>query len=179
MDENLWNSGNNGEHPLDTFWPERFLLYQDNPSSGPLNPKQRFEPIYLSKSQESLKLNTQYSIRTRTHIPTDKEAPHPPSPRRSEPDLPVCPPTPPQPQPHFTKKGLEGIYIPFGGGSQMCPGRNFAQAEIFLSAALLITWFDIELCFPEAKVGVKRGTFETGVSKPDQCVPFRIRRGTL
>lgn len=34
--ENVWNTGTpESPHPLDTFWPERFLKYSDNPESGP------------------------------------------------------------------------------------------------------------------------------------------------
>jgi cytochrome P450 len=30
-----WNSGCNGEHPLDMFWAERFVVYPNDPFSGP------------------------------------------------------------------------------------------------------------------------------------------------
>ncbi|TGO45475.1 hypothetical protein BOTNAR_0663g00030 [Botryotinia narcissicola] len=34
-DKNVWNEGPNGEHEVDSFWPERFILYPNNPYSGP------------------------------------------------------------------------------------------------------------------------------------------------
>lgn len=34
MDSNFWNT-KDGEHPLDTFWADRFLAYQNDPRSGP------------------------------------------------------------------------------------------------------------------------------------------------
>lgn len=35
-------------------------------------------------------------------------------------------------------------YIPFGGGRHLCPGRNFAFAEIIGFAAVLLLGFDVE-----------------------------------
>ena len=34
-DESFWNT-KNGTHPLDTFWAERFLVYPNDPQSGPV-----------------------------------------------------------------------------------------------------------------------------------------------
>jgi len=56
--------------------------------------------------------------------------------------------------------------------------KHFSSVD-FLSAALLVTHFDIWLWRSDAKVGVKRGYFGTDVSKSHQCVPFRVRRRTL
>ncbi|KAF2122169.1 cytochrome P450 [Lophiotrema nucula] len=36
MDESEWNTGENNEYPLDTFWAERFIKYPNNPHSGPM-----------------------------------------------------------------------------------------------------------------------------------------------
>lgn len=33
--EKIWNNGN-GKHPLDKFWADRFLIFPDDPESGPL-----------------------------------------------------------------------------------------------------------------------------------------------
>ncbi|KAH8886632.1 cytochrome P450 [Thozetella sp. PMI_491] len=43
MDPGIWNAGDvNDPHPLDQFWAERFIVYPDDPSSGPLKePKHR------------------------------------------------------------------------------------------------------------------------------------------
>lgn len=35
MDAEVWNT-KNGAYPLDTFWAERFLVYPNDPTSGPL-----------------------------------------------------------------------------------------------------------------------------------------------
>lgn len=34
MDPNFWNT-RDGEHPLNTFWADRFLVYPNDPRSGP------------------------------------------------------------------------------------------------------------------------------------------------
>jgi cytochrome P450 len=80
------------------------------------------------------------------------------------------------PQQHFTTKRLEGIWIPFGGGAQMCPGRKLAKAETFFVTALLVTLFDIELCNPETQTPLNWSHFGTGVIKPAGKTSFRIRR---
>ncbi|KAH8168143.1 hypothetical protein CIB48_g23 [Xylaria polymorpha] len=43
LDQDFWNAGTEQEpHPLDEFWAERFLVYPDDPRSGPLKePKRR------------------------------------------------------------------------------------------------------------------------------------------
>lgn len=38
MDSNIWNT-KNGDHPVDSFWADRFLIYPNDPSSGPLKNK--------------------------------------------------------------------------------------------------------------------------------------------
>lgn len=38
MDSTIWNT-KNGDHPVDSFWADRFLIYPNDPSSGPLKNK--------------------------------------------------------------------------------------------------------------------------------------------
>ena len=35
MDEKVWNTGPTNEHPLHTFWADRFIIYPGDPTSGP------------------------------------------------------------------------------------------------------------------------------------------------
>ena len=42
-------------------------------------------------------------------------------------------------------KGLNGAYIPFGGGSGICPGRQFVKQEIICTLAKLALPFVIEV----------------------------------
>ena len=37
MNNDLWNTGSSQDpHPVDSFWADRFIIYPDNPTSGPL-----------------------------------------------------------------------------------------------------------------------------------------------
>lgn len=35
MDSSVWSTGAGETHPLNEFWAERFLVYPDEPGSGP------------------------------------------------------------------------------------------------------------------------------------------------
>ncbi|ESZ99173.1 hypothetical protein SBOR_0457 [Sclerotinia borealis F-4128] len=37
-DKTVWNEGANGEHDVESFWPERFIVYPNDPHSGPRKP---------------------------------------------------------------------------------------------------------------------------------------------
>ena len=76
----------------------------------------------------------------------------------------------------FSTRGLEGIWMPFGGGKQMCPGRNFAKAAAVLVAALVLTDFDVQLCDAQLDVPMNMSYFGTGVLKPGAMAPFRFRK---
>ncbi|KAF2185800.1 cytochrome P450 [Zopfia rhizophila CBS 207.26] len=82
----------------------------------------------------------------------------------------------PKQQPKFTSKGLEGVWVPFGGGSQMCPGQRLAKVQVFLTTALITTLFEVEPSDPRKEIPVNWAHFGTGVAKPAAPLPFRIRR---
>jgi len=42
-----------------------------------------------------------------------------------------------------SEKAQRGAYFPFGGGIHLCPGRNFAFAEILCTMVALITGFEL------------------------------------
>jgi cytochrome P450 len=46
--------------------------------------------------------------------------------------------------PEFEVAGKRGSFIPFGGGSGMCPGRFVAKQEILMTLAMIIARFDVE-----------------------------------
>lgn len=51
MNPNVWNTGSpENSHPLCTFWAERFLVYPDDPMSGP----QRKDTIAEEKNQKEM-----------------------------------------------------------------------------------------------------------------------------
>ncbi|KAK6854935.1 cytochrome P450 [Apiospora arundinis] len=74
-------------------------------------------------------------------------------------------------------EGLAGLWIPFGGGERMCPGRHLAKLEIILTYAALFSKFDLELGAVDAgsvQCDMKFAPF--GALPPNRKVPFRIRR---
>ncbi|RAL08033.1 cytochrome P450 [Aspergillus homomorphus CBS 101889] len=76
----------------------------------------------------------------------------------------------------FSVQGLEGIWIPYGGGQHACPGRLLAKRVMLLTSAMLVTMFDVELLAPESALQFQSSRFGFGVRKPVAQVPFRIRR---
>ncbi|KAK5632007.1 hypothetical protein RRF57_007721 [Xylaria bambusicola] len=44
----------------------------------------------------------------------------------------------------FSLGGPSGLFFPFGGGKNMCVGRNFAKPEVLLTVATLVTQFEME-----------------------------------
>ena len=79
----------------------------------------------------------------------------------------------------FSLSGVTGSWIPYGGGSKMCPGRHFAKQEILLTFAILCSAFDIELR-TNAKSGPQPDMrfYGLGTLPPRAKTPFRIRRRT-
>lgn len=45
----------------------------------------------------------------------------------------------------YSLAGSPSSYFPFGGGANICPGRQLAKVEIFTTVALIVSRFDIEL----------------------------------
>ncbi|KAK3682774.1 cytochrome P450 [Podospora appendiculata] len=80
----------------------------------------------------------------------------------------------------FSMDGLLGLWIPYGGGDHICPGRHLAKRQILLTFAALFTKFDLELTFPspsaaaDVKPDMRHAGF--GALPPLGKVPFRMRR---
>ncbi|KAI1753724.1 Pfs, NACHT and ankyrin domain protein [Xylaria castorea] len=80
--------------------------------------------------------------------------------------------------PIFSTKGVEGSWIPYGGGPRQCPGRHFAKRQILLTTALMVSLFDCEIlgeCKDVREDFTLKG-FGGGVSHPAGKVPMKIRR---
>ena len=74
-------------------------------------------------------------------------------------------------------KGLEGSWIPYGGGSNICPGRQFAKQEVLRNATLRLGNYDVELT--GSPVGMDCRLFGTGSMGVKGKSPFRIRKRHL
>ncbi|RYC55256.1 hypothetical protein CHU98_g10948 [Xylaria longipes] len=94
-----------------------------------------------------------------------------------EPGVPIEAPDSSKRKRRFSMEGLLGLWIPYGGGDHVCPGRHFAKHEILMTFAAMLSEFDIQLEHPKSKgtlPNMKYATF--GALPPASKVPFRIRR---
>lgn len=144
MDPTVWNTGTNDDpHPIDEFWAERFLVYPDDPSSGPLK-----KAVPAPQEHASL-----------TSVKDNGNTGEQPA------------------GPRFSTKGLSGIFIPYGGGSRLCPGRHFAKQEILLGLAYFLTAYDFQLNVPSGwKAEQDLTVVGTGTLPPKDKIPFSVRR---
>lgn len=86
----------------------------------------------------------------------------------------------PSHEPTFSLRGLNGAYIPFGGGAGICPGRHFARQEVLATLSILALRFDIQLHVRKGWTPkMDAAFFPIGVLPPADKVPFRIRRRQL
>lgn len=75
-----------------------------------------------------------------------------------------------------------GKFFPYGGGSAMCPGRNYAKQEILVAVALFFGCFEVEpLHFVDergrySERGPEVGREARGVARVDRDLRVRIRR---
>lgn len=73
------------------------------------------------------------------------------------------------------EKKRRQAYIPFGGGTHLCPGRNFALAEILGFMCILVLGFDVHFA-NAVTVNISAPNFAEAVPKPDKkkVVPLTI-----
>ena len=83
---------------------------------------------------------------------------------------------------------IYSAYIPFGGGSSLCPGRHLAVYEIIQMCAVLLQSFDIVIAkkndatattrsnLQPTKVDVSFERAGLGILAPAHPTPFKIRR---
>lgn len=77
----------------------------------------------------------------------------------------------------FNQDGLAGLWVPFGGGDRMCPGRHLAKLEMLTTFAYLFSNYDIEIKDMDfSKVKCNRRYAAFGALPPTCEVPFRIKR---
>lgn len=135
----VWNQGTSeNPHPVDDFWPERFILDPQDPSSGPVLPQQT--PGKIRSQSPSSEANDESS------------------------------------RPRFSLDGTLGSWVPYGGGTRMCPGRHFAKKELIFTMAMFLTEFDIELTQPDSIVQDDKRYFMFGVMHPMGPISARVRR---
>ncbi|KAL4821207.1 cytochrome P450 [Aspergillus spinulosporus] len=77
-------------------------------------------------------------------------------------------------KPRFSLRGLEGFWIPYGGGFGACPGRFFAKRVILFTCALFVTQFDVDI--KTRDFSMDSSAFGLGTQKPKQKIVFAIKR---
>ena len=147
-DEKAYNIGTPEDpHPISEFWAERFLVPAPEMSSGTDSHAMQVAEEEADSSNEAWVTSAPAHLQ-----PTDDGAP----------------------KTVFSTAGLKGNWIPFGGGAQICPGRNVAKQEILLTAALLLGNFEIELTGPPPVADWRFfGAGALGVKGKQAC---RVRR---
>lgn len=76
----------------------------------------------------------------------------------------------------FSLRGLEGVWIPFGGGPRACPGRHLARHHMLVIVAAMVMLFDIEITAGEHALRDSHANHGLGTLLPVGKVPFSIRR---
>lgn len=74
----------------------------------------------------------------------------------------------------FSTEGLDGAWIPYGGGALMCPGRHLAKIKMLGSVAVFSAYFDMEV--PNGVPRMDEAFFGMGSQPPGEPVPVRMRR---
>ena len=152
LDENAWNCGPNESQPLTQFWAERFLVYPNDPHSGPKKKKSGRDSSSVRNSPN----NHPEAQRKNTSEPQST------SESTSEPE--------------FSTAGMTGSWIPYGGGPRACPGRHFAKREIMMICAVMVSMFDVEIRADDQALEMNPADYGLGTLRPTDKVPFRIRR---
>lgn len=79
--------------------------------------------------------------------------------------------------PEYSLDGLAGLWIPFGGGERMCPGRHLAKLEMLFTLAYLFSNFDLQANEDDMdQVRPDRHFAPFSALPPTRAVRFRIRR---
>ncbi|KUI58464.1 Cholesterol 7-alpha-monooxygenase [Cytospora mali] len=158
MDEAFWNQYG-GEHPVSSFWADRFVIDPTDPQSGPVAPHVRESPDWVEPRREG-----------------DEK------PRTEEPFFSMdgtegswFPYGGEKPFQHTLDYSEIGLTI-LPGGHSICPGRFLAKSVIMFTCALLATDYDIEILSDKVEMSTWR--FGLGVEGLKHALPFRIRKRT-
>jgi hypothetical protein len=161
MDEGFWNT-RGGKYPVDSFWAERFIIDPADAGSGPVRGdvqvqvqggyKRPVAPVSGGVQSGGGGGGGDDGGEKGQGQGEGKETQ----------------------EPFFSVQGLEGAWIPYGGGYAACPGRHFAKRIILYTTALLVAAFEVEVLTDRLEMDDR--CFGLGTQKPKHKVKFRIRR---
>ena len=158
MDERNWNLGPRGEeHPVTSFWAQRFLTAKSSRASLSRSPEPSIDRGSDTKSDESTDSNDRAS-------PSSVNADD-----RAEEE---------EQHPRFSLDHYKGTWIPFGGGIHQCPRRHWVKTQMLPSFVMITAAFEIELLDNDSREELKvdMAKYGLGALQPGKRVGFRIRR---
>jgi hypothetical protein len=158
MDEGFWNT-RGGKYPVDSFWAERFIIDPEDAGSGPVRGDVQVQGYKKPVAPPSVSVPS-----SGAGGDSGGEKGQVQSEGKEKQD------------PFFSVQGLEGAWIPYGGGYAACPGRHFAKRIIMYTTALLVAAFEVEVLTD--RLDMDDRCFGLGTQKPKHEVKFRIRKRT-
>lgn len=69
---------------------------------------------------------------------------------------------------------MEGSWLPFGSGANICPGRNFAKIHSILTVAMMVESFDCDILAKPEDLKLDLSKFGMGVAGPRGKVAVRL-----
>lgn len=75
----------------------------------------------------------------------------------------------------FSTEHLSGLWVPYGGGALMCPGRHFAKQEMMGSVTVFTHYYELEVISGKAPT-MNDKFYGMGAQQPAEKTPVRIRR---
>ncbi|PSR77157.1 Pfs, NACHT and ankyrin domain protein [Coniella lustricola] len=146
MDETIWNT-RCGENPITRFWADRFMIYPNDPDSGPLNAGVRsWRKLHAKNSQEEQ--GTSACTKPRFSIEGLEGSW----------------------LPFGGKISLELIIL------YTCPGRHLARNLVLTICSAIVRDFDLELDNGSTPIVQEERGFGLSMFKPQRKVAFRIKK---
>ncbi|KAI0153287.1 cytochrome P450 [Xylariaceae sp. FL1272] len=79
-------------------------------------------------------------------------------------------------EPSFSTAGLDGAWIPYGGGSAICPGRFLAKFVIMYSCAMIVQQFDFQVTNTVDLTNLDDWRYGLGIVRPKSPMSVLLRR---